>query len=69
MDLNCHPCSFFGCTFAPIVSKSCNDKSYYEEAGVFLLNMVEYRIDDTVQRVTFVYILMSIFKFYSFHDV
>ena len=37
---------------------------------VFLLNMVpRYGIDDTIQRVTFVYILMSIFKFCSFHKV
>ena len=37
---------------------------------VFLLNMVQgYGIDDTIQRVTFVYILMSIFMFYSFHSL
>ena len=40
------------------------------ERLVFLLNMVpKYGIDDTIQRVTFGYILMSIFKFCSFHKV
>ena len=35
---------------------------------VFLLKMVPRNgIDDTIQRDTFVYILMSIFKFCSFH--
>ena len=37
---------------------------------VFLLNMApRYGIDDTIQRDTFAYILMSIFKFCSFHKV
>ena len=37
---------------------------------VFLLNMVpRYGLVETIQRVTFVYILMSIFKFCSFHKV
>ena len=37
---------------------------------VFLLNMVpRYGIDDIIQRVAFVYILMSIFKFGIFHKV
>ena len=37
---------------------------------VFLLTMVpRYGINDTIQRDTLVYILMSIFKFCSFHKV
>ena len=70
MDFNGHPCSFFACTFVPC-SKSCDDKSCYEAASVFfLLNMVpRYRIADTIQCVTFMYILMSILQFRSFHKV
>ena len=69
MDLNGHPCSFFD-GHLNCVSKSCEDKSCYEEASVFLLNMIpRYGIENTIQRVTFVYILMSIFKFCSFHKV
>ena len=53
----------FGCTFELMTNRSMNGL-------VFLLNMVpRYGIDDTIQRVTFVYILMSIFKFCSFHKV
>ena len=44
--------------------------NHFMNGLVFLLNMVpRYGIDDTIQRVTFVYILMSIFKFCSFHKV
>ena len=68
MDLNGHPCSFSDAHLNR-ASKSCDDKSCYEEASV-LLNMVpRYGIDNTIQRVTFVCILMSIFKFCSFHKV
>ena len=64
MDLNGHPCSCLD-THLNCVSKSCDHKSCYEK-----LNKVpRYGIDDTIQRVTFVYILMSIFKFCSFHKV
>ena len=69
MDLNGHPCSFLDAHLNR-VSKSCDDKSCYEEASFYFVNMVpRYGIDDTIQRVTFVYILMSFFKFCSFHTV
>ena len=52
MDLNGHPCSFFDALLNR-ASKTCDVKSCYEEASVFLLNMVPmYGIDDTLQRVT-----------------
>ena len=47
------------------VSKSCDHKSCYEEASVFSLTWSQ----GMEQRDTFVYILMSIFKFCSFHKV
>ena len=57
MDLHGHPCSFLDAHLNR-ASKSCDDKPCYDEAIVFLLNMVpRYVIDDTIQRVTFVYIL------------
>ena len=37
------------------VSKSCDDKSCYEEASVFVEHGPKVWIDDTIQRVTFVY--------------
>ena len=52
------------------VLKSCVDKSCHGDASVFWMNMApRYGIDDTIQGVTYVYILMSIFKFCSFHKV
>ena len=60
MNLNGHPCSFLDTHL-----KSCDRKSRYVEASV----VQGYGIDDTIQLVTFVYILMSIFKFCSFHKV
>ena len=48
MDLNSHPCSFLN-AHLNCVSKSYDDKLCYEEASVFLLNMVpRYGIDDGV---------------------
>ena len=61
MDLNDHPCSFLHAHLNR-ASKSCDDKLCHEEASVFLLNMVpRYGIGDTIKRVTFMYLLMSIF--------
>ena len=71
MDSNGHPGSFLH-AHLDCVSKSCDDKSCCEEAGVvfFLLNRVpRYEIGDTMQRVTFMYILVSIFQFCSFPKV
>ena len=49
---------FFGCTFEPCFTAMTNRAM---KRLVFLLNMVpRYGIDDTIQGVTFVYILMSI---------
>ena len=61
MDLNSHPCSFLD-AHLHCVSKSCDDKSCYDFLRlVFLSNMVPmYGIDDTIQRATCVYNLMSI---------
>ena len=57
-----------GCTFEPCFSYVMTNRAM--ERLVFLLNMVpRYGMDDTIQRVTFVYILMSRFKFCSFHKV
>ena len=64
MDLNGHPCLFFD-THLNCVSKSCDHKSCYDEASVFSWTWLQGR----GLRVTFVYILMSIFKFFSFHRV
>ena len=47
------------------VLKSCDQKSCYEEASV----LVEHGPKVWEQRDTFVYILMSISKFCSFHKV
>ena len=47
------------------VSKSCDHKSCYEEASV----LVDTWSQGMEQRDTLVYILMSIFKFCSFHKV
>ena len=58
----------FGCKFKR-VSKPRDDKSCYEEASVFLLNVVpRYGIGDTIQRVTFVYFYVNV-EFCSFHTV
>ena len=45
------------------VSKSCDHKSCYEEASVLVEHV------GMEQRDTFVFILMSISKFCSFHQV
>ena len=68
MDSNDHPCSFLDALLNR-ASKSCDDKSCYEEASVFLLNMVpRYGIDDTFQHVTMCIFKVN-FKFCSFHKV
>ena len=68
MDLNGHPCSFLD-THLICVSKSCDHISCYGEASVLVEYGPKYGIDDTIRRVTCVYILMSISKFCSFHKV
>ena len=57
MRLNGHPWSFLD-AYLYRVSKPCDDKPCYEEASAILLDIVpRYGIDDTIQRVTFVYFL------------
>ena len=52
--LDYQPCAFLDAHLNR-VSKSCNDKSCYEEASVFVERGPKVWIDDTIQRVTFVY--------------
>ena len=55
MDLNGHPSSFLDAHLNR-VSKSCDDKSCYEEASVF----VRYGIDDTIQCHGHVYVCFNV---------
>ena len=64
MDLNGHPCSFLDAHLNRD-SKSCDDTSCYKEASIFSWTWSQ----GMEQRYTFVYILMSLFKFCSFHEV
>ena len=61
MDLNGHPCSFLDSILTVFQSHVITNRA---KRLVFL---VEH--GPKVQRDTFVYILMSIFKFCSFHKV
>ena len=51
IDLHGHPCSFLNAHLNH-VSKSCDDKSCYEEASVFIDMVSRCGIDDTIQNRT-----------------
>ena len=51
MDLNGHPYSFLDAHLNR-ASKSCDDKSCYEEASVFVEHGPKVGIDDTLQRIS-----------------
>ena len=70
IHVNGHPCSFLD-THLKRVSKPCDGNPCYEEACVFLLIPWSQGngIDDTIQRVTFVYFLCQCLSSAVFHKV